>query len=92
VSKEDTEKGDLSLLDLHCDSATSGQVHLGRLREMDIEDTIKKRDSLLRSSRIIGDRYDRCYRHPVNIFSEFTVDIGKFTLDGKKNLFLYIYH
>jgi hypothetical protein len=87
VPEEDTKTGDLSLLDLHRDSAASGQLHLGRLRrEIDIEDKIKKRDSLLSGNPRIIDLEAPCTRHLQ------AVDIAGFTLDGKKfGLFLYTY-
>jgi hypothetical protein len=91
VPEEDTGTGDLSLLDLHHDSATLGQTRqFGRLREIDIEDKIKKRESFRSSrsrsrSRIIVGQYARCHRHLQ------AVDITGSTLDGKSNLFLYIY-
>jgi hypothetical protein len=92
VVPEEDVTGDLSLLNLHHDSATSGQLHLGRLRkEIDMEDKIKKRDSLLFGNpriieRVPGiiDRHGACSRHLQ------AVDIAGFTLDGKKYLFLWI--
>ena len=79
VALEDIKTGDLSLLDLHGDSTTSGQPNLGRLRkEIDIEDKIKKRDSLRSNNPRIIHSFDHpCPRHLQ------TVDITGFTLDGK---------
>jgi hypothetical protein len=85
---EDMEIGDLSLLDLHRDGATSGQPHLGRLRELDMEDKIKKQNSLLYlKPRIINPNHF-CHRHLQAV--DVTVITGS-TLDGKSNFFLYIY-
>jgi hypothetical protein len=85
VPEEDTETGDLRLLDLHRDSATSDQLHLGGLREIDMEDKIKKRDSFRSSNPRIRDNiYARCYRHLQ------AVDITGFMLDGKKNTYFRI--
>jgi hypothetical protein len=79
VAPEDIKTGDLSLLDLHGDSTTSGQPDLGRLRkEIDIEDKIKRRDSFLSNNPRIID--DPCSRHLQ------TADITGFTLDGKRYL------
>jgi hypothetical protein len=80
VPEEDMETGDLSLLNLHCDDSTLSQLHFGRLRrEIDIEDKIKKRNSLDSGNRRIIDGEDaRCCRHLE------AVDITGFTLDGKK--------
>jgi hypothetical protein len=85
VPEENTKTGDLSLLDLYCDSATSGQLHLGRLkREIDMEDKIKKQGSLFFGNpRIINSIGSFCSRHE-------QVDIAGFTLDGKQCLFLCI--
>jgi hypothetical protein len=79
VPEEDTRTGDLSLLNLHGDSATSGQPDLGRLRrEIDIEDKIMKQ----RSFRSNNPRIFRgiCSRH------RQAMDITGFTLDGKRYL------
>jgi len=86
VVPEEDVTGDLSLLNLHHDSATSGQLHLGRLRkEIDMGDKIKKRDSLLFGNpRIIDIQQFPCSRHLQ------AVDIAGFTLDGKKYLFFCI--
>jgi hypothetical protein len=81
VPEEDTKQtGDLSLLDLHCDSATSSQLHLKR--QIDMEDKIKKRNSLFFDNYRI--EAISCSRH------RQAVDIAGFTLDGKKYLFLCI--
>ena len=79
VPEEDRERGDLSLLNLHGDSTTSGQPDLGKLRrEIDIEYKIKKRDSLRLDNPRIADSFDfPCSRHLQ------AVDISGFTLDGK---------
>jgi hypothetical protein len=106
VEVVDTETGDLSLLNLYRNSATSGQTRqfgrlrekfemlreflwmlrekFGRLKEIDIEDKMKKRNSFRSSltSRIID---NECHRHL------YVVDITGSTLDGKKTPFLYIY-
>jgi hypothetical protein len=67
-----------SLSNLHHDSATSGQPHLGRLtREIDIEDKIKKQDSLRFHNPRVGSGYP-CSRHRLQ-----AVDISGFTFDGK---------
>jgi hypothetical protein len=87
VSEEEMKTGDLSLLDLHHDSTTSDQLHLGRLkREIDMEDKVKKRDSLFFGNpRIINRRRTRCPRH------RQAVEITGFTLNGKEYLFLCIH-
>jgi hypothetical protein len=83
VPEEDTKTGDLSLLNLYRDSATSSQPYLERLRrETDIEDKIQRRN-LLHSNKPRGIRRRHCFRHLQ------AVDIYGFTLDGKTYL-LYV--